>query len=69
MDHFGTLSPRIAAYRESLLHITPSVCTDRAMLVTAASRAHEQDPVVLRRAYMLQAVLEMSIEALAKLHS
>ena len=58
MDYFGTLSPRIAAYRESLLHITPSVCTDRAMLVTAASRAHEQDPVVLRRAYMLQAVLE-----------
>lgn len=58
MDSFGAQSPRIEAFREELLHITPSVCTERAVLTTKAYREHEVDPVVLKRAYMVKEVLE-----------
>ena len=58
MMDFGSLSPRNQAFRKQLIDMTPAVCTDRAMLVTRSYQAHEQDPVILRRAYALQAVLE-----------
>ncbi len=58
MTIFGQLNERSAAFRRELLDITPSVCADRAVLVTKSYKEHEQDPVILRRAYSLQAVLE-----------
>lgn len=58
MSDFGKISSRSAAFRQALIGLTPLVCTDRAMLVTKSYQAHEQDPVILRRAYSLQAVLE-----------
>ena len=57
-NHFGTLTPRMQAYRESLLCAKPQVCAERAMLTTESYRQHADKPVVLRRAYMLQNILE-----------
>ena len=48
--------------RERILDTQPTVCTERAILTTKAYRAHEQEQVILRRAYTLDAVLRgMSI--------
>lgn len=59
---FGKLSPRTEAMRRAVLDIRPEVCTERAVLTTKAYKEHEQDQVVLKRAYMLKEVLEnMSI--------
>ena len=57
-NHFGTLTPRMQAYRESLLCAKPQVCAERAMLTTESYRQHADKPVVLRRAYMLQNILK-----------
>ena len=56
-EYFGSLNERTARIRARLLETQPSVCTERAVLTTQAYRAHEQDQVVLRRAYMLDQVL------------
>ena len=56
--HFGTLTPRMKAYRESLLSARPQVCAERAILTTESYRLHADKPVILRRAYMLQNILE-----------
>lgn len=62
MNHFGDLHSRTAAMRKRILDTQPTVCTERAVLTTEAYRAHEQDQVVLKRAYMLDTVLRnMSI--------
>ena len=62
MSHFGTSSPRIQRFRQELLDIVPTICTERALLTTKAYKAHEMDQIVLKRAYMLKEVLEnMSI--------
>ncbi len=61
-DHFGKLNDRTAAMRARILDIQPTVCTERAVLTTQSYREHEQDQVILRRAYMLDNVLRnMSI--------
>lgn len=61
-QNFGSLSPRITAMRDEILSIRPEVCVERAVFTTRAYKAHEQDQVVLRRAYMLREILEnMSI--------
>lgn len=57
MSHFGELHKRTAAIRKRILDTQPSVCTQRAVYTTEAYRAHEQDQVVLKRAYMVDAVL------------
>lgn len=62
MSHFGTSTPRIQRFRQELLDIVPTICTERALLTTRAYKAHEMDQIVLKRAYMLKEVLEnMSI--------
>ena len=62
MSYFGKSSPRIQKFRQELLDIVPAVCTERAVLTTRAYRAHEMDPLVVKRACMLREVLEnMSI--------
>lgn len=55
---FGQLSPRTATFRQEIMAIRPQVCVERAMLTTKAYQAHEQDQVVLKRAYMVKEVLE-----------
>ena len=62
MSYFGDLHPRTDAMRKRILNSQPAVCTERAVLTTEAYRAHEKDQVVLKRAYMVDAVLRnMSI--------
>ena len=62
MDHdnsrFGSLTLRMKTYREELLSARPRVCAERAILTTESYRLHADKPVVLRRAYMLQHILE-----------
>lgn len=61
-EYFGLLSERTAHIRARLLDTQPTVDTQRALLTAESYRAHEQDQVVLRRAYMLDNVLRnMSI--------
>ena len=60
--YFGELCPRTAAMRRRMLDARPGICVERALLTTDSYRAHEQDQVVLKRAYMLDSVLRgMSI--------
>lgn len=56
-EYFGALNERTARIRARLLDTQPTVDTQRALLTTESYRAHEQDQVVLRRAYMLDNVL------------
>ena len=61
-EYFGNLNERTARIRARLLDTQPTVDAERAVLTTESYRAHEQDQVVLRRAYMLDNVLRnMSI--------
>ena len=61
-QHFGALTPRMNHFREELLEAEPRVCAERAILTTQSYREHADQPVVLKRAYMLQNILEhMSI--------
>ena len=47
----NTLSPRIRAHKESLIHIVqPPVCTERARHYTQAYQAHLARPLPVRRA-------------------
>ena len=56
--HFGRLTPRMQAYRESVLDKKPYIDAERALLVTEAYRENQAQPVVIRRARMLQNILE-----------
>ena len=61
-EHFGALNPRTEKMRSRILSAQPAICTERAMLTTDSYRSHEQEQVVLKRAYMLDHVLRgMSI--------
>ena len=51
-------SSSVADLREKLLDTLPSVCVERARLVTEAYQQHESAPLVLRRAYALAHVLD-----------
>lgn len=57
-SRFGAMTPRMKAYRESLLSARPQVCAERALLATESYRLHADKPVVLRRAYMLANILK-----------
>lgn len=60
--HFGTLTPRMAAWREELMETAQSVCVERAVLTTQTYQEHQDQPMVLLRALMLQNILaNMSI--------
>lgn len=61
-DEWLHLSHRIARMRQTILTTQPEVCVERAVLTTKAYREHEQEQVVLKRAYLVKEVLEnMSI--------
>ena len=62
MDYFGTLSPRMEAFREALLTAMPDICVERAIITTKSYKANLHQPLAIRRALMLKDVLEqMSI--------
>lgn len=61
-EHFGSLTPRMQAFREEVLEEKPFIDAERAVLATEAYRAHQNQPRVMVRALMLQKILEkMSI--------
>ena len=57
-EYFGHLTDRIAHYRESVLTTKPYVCAERAVLARQAYQQYQDQPVVLKRAYMLKNILE-----------
>lgn len=60
--HFGSLTPRMLAYRESVLDEKPYIDAKRALLVTEAYKANTHQTAVMKRALMLKNILEkMSI--------
>ena len=60
--YFGTLTERMQRFREKVLTAAPKVCAERALLTTESYKAHQDMPVVLKRAYMMKNILEnMSI--------
>lgn len=61
-EHFGSLTPRMNKYRDSVLEKKPYICSERALLVTEAYQKNQNQPSVMKRALMLKNILEkMSI--------
>jgi len=61
-QYFGNLTERMNHFREELLEAKPHVCAERAILTTEAYKEHANKPIHLKRAYMLEKVLNnMSI--------
>lgn len=56
--YFGVLTPRMQAFREELLNCPATIDATRAVLVTESYRQHGDQPLIMKRAYMLQHVLE-----------
>jgi formate C-acetyltransferase len=60
--YFGKLTDRMNHFRESVLTKKPYIDAERALLVTEAYKAHLNQPSTVKRALMLQNILEkMSI--------
>lgn len=61
-NYFGNLTDRMHNYREAVLEKKPYICAERALLATEAYKKHQNQPNVMKRALMLQNILEkMSI--------
>ena len=56
--YFGQLTERMEHFREEVLTASPCVCAERALLTTESYKAHQDMPVVLKRAYMMKNILE-----------
>ncbi len=56
--YFGTLSPRMKQYRESVLDKKPYIDAERAMLATEAYKENQGKHVYMQRALMLKNILE-----------
>jgi pyruvate formate-lyase/glycerol dehydratase family glycyl radical enzyme len=60
--YFGHLSKRMNTYREAVLNKKPYICAERALLATEAYQKYQNQPNVMKRAYMLEDILKkMSI--------
>lgn len=57
-SHFGELTPRMRAFREEMLDERPYINAERAVLATQAYRAHQNQPNVMKRALMLEKILD-----------
>lgn len=57
-SHFGTLTPRMQAFREEMLDEKPYIDAERAVLATEAYRANQNQPNVMKRALMLEKILD-----------
>ena len=55
--HFGSLTPRMQKYRESVLDQKPYIDAQRAVLATEAYKKNMDQPAVMKRALMLQTIL------------
>ena len=55
---FGQLTRRMAHFRETILDKKPYIVATRAILVTEAYQQYQNQPPVLKRAYMLKNILE-----------
>ena len=55
--HFGSLTPRMQAYRESVLDQKPYIDAQRAVLATESYKKNLNQPAVMKRALMLQNIL------------
>jgi len=51
------VSERISMMREKVLSTKPSICTERAKFYTEAYREHEDQPVIIKRAFALEKTL------------
>ena len=61
-EHFGALTDRMQAFREETLDQKPYIDAQRAVLVTEAYKANQNQPPVMKRALGLKNILEkMSI--------
>ena len=61
-EHFGSLTPRMQAFRNEVLDEKPYVDAERAVLATEAYKAHQNQPRVMMRALMVEKILnEMTI--------
>lgn len=57
-SYFGDLTPRMQQFREELLAAQPQVCVERALITTQVYRENQDQPLALKRALMLKAILE-----------
>ena len=55
--HFGALTPRMNQFREELLETKSHVCAERAILTTESYKLHADQPITMKRAYMLENIL------------
>ena len=55
--HFGQLTPRMHQFREALLDAKSRVCAERAILTTESYKLHANEPITVKRAYMLENIL------------
>jgi formate C-acetyltransferase len=58
LAHFGQLTPKMSRYRDSILDAKPYIDAERAVLVTQSYKEHADEQLDLKRAYMLENVLE-----------
>lgn len=58
IEHFGDLTPRMNEFREKVLNKKPYICAKRALLATQSYKANLNQPAVMKRALMLQNILE-----------
>ena len=56
--HFGSLTERMQAYRESVLDQKPYIDAQRAVLATEAYKKNLHQPAVMKRALMLENILK-----------
>lgn len=57
-EHFGSLTERMAAFREEVLDEKPYIDAERAVLVTEVYKENQNQPKVMLRALMLKKILE-----------
>ncbi len=58
VEHFGSLTKRMQAFREEVLDEKPYVDAERAVIVTDVYQKHQNQPRVMLRALMLKEILE-----------
>ncbi|WP_041139939.1 glycyl radical protein [Beduini massiliensis] len=56
--YFGHLTKRMESFREEVLSQKPYVDATRAILATESYQEHADQPIILKRAYMLKNILE-----------
>ncbi len=57
-ERFGSLTPRMRAFRTALVDAEPKVDAERALITTEVYRENQDQPLALKRAIMLKRVLE-----------